>query len=79
MVENTYGIPFFLIEFQTYEDARSGEWTRLPTYRLVQPTPRAETNPDGYHWQGEVFVDGERLNLRTNRGREGTSGAGGDG
>ena len=27
-----YGIPFFQVEFQTYEDARQGEWTRLPTY-----------------------------------------------
>ena len=57
IVENTYGIPFFLIEFQTHEDARSGEWTRLPTYRLVQPVPRSEANPDGYHWQGEVFEE----------------------
>ena len=26
----SYGVPFFQIEFQTYEDARQGEWTRLP-------------------------------------------------
>ncbi len=32
-----YGIPFFQVEFQTYEDVRNREreWTRLPTYRLV--------------------------------------------
>ena len=29
-----YGIPFFQVEFQTYEDVRRGEWTRLPSYRL---------------------------------------------
>ena len=34
-----YGVPFFQVEFQTYEDARKGEWTRLPTYRLVNEEP----------------------------------------
>ena len=34
-----YGVPFYHIEFQTYEDARRGEWTRLPTYRLVNAMP----------------------------------------
>ena len=36
-----YGIPSFWVEFQTYEDARNGEWTRLPSYRLVinHPVP----------------------------------------
>ena len=57
IVEKQYGIPFFLIEFQTYEDARNGEWTRLPSYRLVQPSPCSETNPDGYCWRGEVFEE----------------------
>ena len=57
IVEEQYGIPFFLIEFQTYEDARNGEWTRLPSYRLVQPSPCSETNPDGYCWRGEVFEE----------------------
>ena len=28
---NGYGIPFYWVEFQTYEDARNGEWTRLPS------------------------------------------------
>ena len=57
IVEDQYGIPFFLIEFQTYEDARHGEWTRLPTYRLVQPTPWSEANQEGYHWRGEAFEE----------------------
>lgn len=49
------GIPFFLVEFQTYEDARHGEWRRLPVYRLVNASPRSDDNPDGFCWQGEVF------------------------
>ena len=52
-----YGVPFFHIEFQTYEDARSGEWTRLPSYRMVNERPIAPDNPDGFHWRGEVFQE----------------------
>jgi len=52
-----YGIPFFLIEFQTYEDARKGEWTRLPTYRLVNDKPWSDENRDGFHWRGEVYEE----------------------
>ena len=52
-----YGIPFFMVEFQTYEDARSGEWTRLPAYRLVNDAPWSEENPSGFHWKGEVFEE----------------------
>lgn len=52
-----YGIPFFQTEFQTYEDARRGEWTRLPTYRLVNDEPKSVENPDGFHWRGEVFEE----------------------
>ena len=52
-----YGIPFYQIEFQTYEDSRRGEWTRLPTYRLVNDTPKSDANVDGFHWQGEVFEE----------------------
>ena len=50
-----YGIPFYQIEFQTYEDSRRGEWTRLPTYRMVNDTPKSDANLDGFHWKGEVF------------------------
>ena len=57
-VEEGYGIPFFWLEFQTYEDARNGQWTRLPTYRLVQPEPWSERDrPEGYHWKGKVFEE----------------------
>lgn len=52
-----YGIPFFWIEYQTYEDARNGEWTRLPAYRLVNDRPHSDDNPDGFHWRGEVFEE----------------------
>ncbi|MCY3545123.1 MAG: hypothetical protein OXH22_13960 [Chloroflexi bacterium] len=51
------GIPFFFVEFQTYEDARQGEWRRIPTYRLVNERPFSEDNPDGFHWKGEVFEE----------------------
>ena len=46
-----FGVPFFWVEFQTYEDSRNGEWTRLPSYRLVNDKPRSEENPDGFHWR----------------------------
>ncbi len=52
-----YGIPFYQVEFQTYEDSRRGEWTRLPTYRMVNDKPKSVANPDGFHWRGEVFEE----------------------
>ena len=52
-----YGIPFFLVEFQTYEDARQGEWTRLPTYRLVNERPKSDANEEGFHWRGEAYEE----------------------
>lgn len=57
LVESRYGVPFFWVEFQTYEDARRGEWTRLPTYRLVEPEPRSKEKPNGYCWKGEAFEE----------------------
>ena len=57
LAEQKYGMPFFWTEFQTYEDAVSGEWARLPSYRLVLPTEYSEKNPDGYHCRGEVFEE----------------------
>ena len=35
IVEQRYGVPFFWVEYQTHEDARRGEWTRVQSYRLV--------------------------------------------
>lgn len=57
IVEEEHGIPFFWVEFQTYEDARHGEWTRLPTYRLVTSEPRSDDRPDGHSWRGEAFEE----------------------
>lgn len=51
------GIPFFFVQFQTYEDARHGEWRRLPSYRLVNASPFSDDNPDGFQWRGEVFEE----------------------
>ena len=52
-----YGVPFFLIEFQTYEDARRGDWTRIPSYRLVNDRAHSASNPDGFRRRGEVFEE----------------------
>ncbi len=52
-----YDIPFFQIEFQTYEDARRGIYTRLPSYRLVNNHPTSADNPAGFSWKGEVFEE----------------------
>lgn len=57
------GIPFFFVQFQTYEDARHGEWRRLPSYRLTNASPFSESNPDGFLWRGEVFE--EMLSYKT--------------
>ncbi len=57
IVEEKYGIPFFWVEFQTYEDARSGEYKRLPSFRLVNSRAFSEENPDGYKWRGEIFEE----------------------
>ena len=62
IVEEKYKVPFFWVEFQTYEDARSGEYTRIPSFKLVNTEPVSDDNPDGYHWKGEVFE--EMLSLK---------------
>lgn len=56
-VEQNYNIPFFWIEFQTYEDAKGGEWVRSPAYRLVKSKPWSSQEPDGYHWNGKVYEE----------------------
>lgn len=55
--EMEFGIPFFWIEFTTYEDAYAGEWTRSPTFRIVNRQKVSSSNPDGYHWKGETFEE----------------------
>ena len=56
-VEGDYGVPFFFVQFQTYEDARQGEWRRMAAYRLVNERPYSEANPDGFRWRGEAFEE----------------------
>ena len=51
------GVPFLFVQFQTYEDARQGEWRRIPSYRLVNERPLSPQNPDGFSWRGEVFEE----------------------
>ena len=57
IVEEYYGIPFFWLEFQTYEDARAGAWTRLPSYKLVTSVQHSEQKPNGYSCKGELFEE----------------------
>ncbi|MYA09810.1 MAG: hypothetical protein F4060_02400 [Holophagales bacterium] len=52
-----YGVPFFWIEFQTYEDVVRRQWSRRASYRLVNNQPWSLENPDGFHWRGEVFEE----------------------
>lgn len=51
------GVPFFFVQYQTYEDARQGDWTRMSSYRLVNECPASDDNPEGFQWQGEVFEE----------------------
>ena len=55
--EVEYGVPFFWVEFATYEDAYNGDWTRRGGYRLVNERPYSQSNPTGYRWRGEVFKE----------------------
>ena len=55
-----YGIPFFMIEFCTYEGRKNkrGEYVRKRSYKLVNERPyNADTNPHGYRWRGERFEE----------------------
>lgn len=53
------GIPFFMIEYQTYETKNSrNKYTRRVSYRLVNEYPyNADSNPNGYKGRGEVFKE----------------------
>ena len=55
--ENKYNIPFFWIEYQTYEDASRSGWRRNPSYRLVNEHPYSDANKSGYHHNGKVFEE----------------------
>ncbi len=57
IAEKTYGIPFFWLQFQTYEDMGKAGWARFPTYRLVKPVACSQDEPDGYDNTGAVFEE----------------------
>ncbi len=57
IAEQRFNIPFIWTEFQSFEDARRGKWTRLPSYRMVEPEIFSENCPDGYKCHGEVFEE----------------------
>ena len=57
IAEERFNIPFFWTEFQTFEDARRGQWARLPGYRMVKPEPYCSDSPEGYRSNGEVFEE----------------------
>ncbi len=58
ITEQTYGVPFFILEFQTYE-ARSklGRYVRRPTYRLATGAPHSQYARNGYRSNGEAFEE----------------------
>ncbi len=51
------GIPFFWLEYASYEDATHGGWSRHDSFRLVNKEPFSPENSDGYHYKGEVFEE----------------------
>ena len=55
--ERDYGVPFFIVEHCTYEDAYQGDYIRMPTFRLVNAEPHSEENPNGYRWRGENYEE----------------------
>ncbi len=57
LAEGTYNIPFFWIEYQTYEDSGRHGWQRNHSYRLVNEYPRSDKNKNGYRHKGEAFEE----------------------
>lgn len=62
LAERAYNIPFFWIEYQSYEDSSRHGWQRNPSYRLVNEYPCSEENPHGYRYKGETFEEMISLN-----------------
>ena len=52
-----YSVPFYWVEYATYESIFQGQWYRRPTFRLVNHYPLSEDNPQGYCYKGEVFEE----------------------
>jgi len=57
LAESEYNIPFFWIEYQTYEDAGKNEWQRKGSYKIVNDRPYSADNKRGYRSGGEVFEE----------------------
>ena len=57
ITEQRFNIPFLWTEFQTFEDARRGQWSRIAGYRLVQSRPFSKNRQDGFRNRGEVFEE----------------------
>ncbi len=59
ITEQNYKLPFFIIEYQTYEVKNSrNKYVRRNSYRLVNEYPYdATNNPFGYKCKGEVFKE----------------------
>ncbi len=55
-IEAEFKIPFFWVEYCTYEDAYRGKWKRYEGYKLVNPIP-AGKSASGYRWKGEAFEE----------------------
>lgn len=57
IAEERFNIPFFWTEFQTFEDARRGQWARVAGYRMVKPEIFSSQCQEGYRCKGEVFEE----------------------
>lgn len=55
--EREYGVPFFIIEHCTYEDAYQGDYIRMSTFRIANSEPYSEKNLNGYRWRGEIYEE----------------------
>ena len=57
LAEGEYNIPFFWIEYQTYEEAGKNGWLRKGSYKIVNDHPYSADNTRGYRSAGEVFEE----------------------
>jgi len=57
LAEGEYNIPFFWIEYQTYEEAGRNGWLRKGSYKIVNDQPYSADNEHGYRSAGEVFEE----------------------
>ena len=57
LAEEEHNIPFFWVEYQTYEDSSKYGWRRNPSYRLVNENPYSDSNKNGYYHKGEAYEE----------------------